>query len=76
MTDPDKLNAAILAALAAPAVADPAAHDRGLGAMIDSERETTFPMGDAAIPTAVDHLAAVLAPALDSRTPQGEAAAE
>jgi len=76
VTDPDKLNAAILEALAAPAVSDPEAHDHGLGAMIDSEREATFPMGDAAIPTAVDHLAAVLASALDSRAPQGEAAAE
>ena len=76
VTDPDKLNAAVLETLAEPAVPDPEARDCGLGAMVDSERETTFPMGDTNIPAAVDHLATILAPALDSRAVRGEAAAE
>ncbi len=53
---PDQLNAAILDALAKPAVADPDAHDYGLGCMVDSERENTFSATPEGAPDALELL--------------------
>ncbi len=52
----NELNAAILEALANPPVADQAAHDEGLGHMIDAEMATTFPMSDEGTPRALELL--------------------
>jgi hypothetical protein len=64
VTDPDRINAAILETLAKPPVADAAAHDHALACMIDAELETTFPMSREGTRTALDRLAATLSPVL------------
>jgi hypothetical protein len=68
VTDPDRLNAAILDVLARPAVADPAAHDHALGYAIDAELETNFPIGSESATAALDRLASTLCPALPQRS--------
>lgn len=60
--DPEKLNQAVLAALAAPAVADQAEHDRRLGCVIDAESQWTFAAGDRGIQEALDLLARTVSP--------------
>jgi hypothetical protein len=62
VTDPGRLNAAILDVLARPAVADPAVHDHALGYAIDAELETSFPMTVAGTALALDRLASMSCP--------------
>lgn len=61
VTDANKLAAAIIEALARPAVVDQIAHDRALGCMVDAERETTFPMKADGISEALESLTAMFA---------------
>jgi hypothetical protein len=68
VTDPGRLNAAILDVLARPAVADPAVHDHALGYAIDAELETNFPIGSESATAALDRLASTLCPALPQRS--------
>jgi hypothetical protein len=61
VSDPDRLNAAILDMLAKPPVQDPAVHAQSLGRMIDAEMETTFRMSEDGRSAALDMLAETLA---------------
>lgn len=70
VTDANGLGAAIIEALARPAVADQAAHDRALGCMLDAERETTFAVETDGIPAVLDSIATVF---LRSRGDNGAA---
>jgi Capsule polysaccharide biosynthesis protein len=54
--NPEKLNAAILEALAKPAIADPRAHDDALACMVDAELESTFPTNKEGVAAALDLL--------------------
>ncbi len=67
VTDPDKLNKAILDSLAKPAVPDPAAWDHALACTLDAESETTFPMTDEARTVAVELLLRTMEPSLPAR---------
>ena len=71
--NPEKLNAAILDALAKPAIADAQAHDHALGCMVDAELETTFPADKSGAATALDLLTKTVAGALQSRMSSGNA---
>jgi hypothetical protein len=71
--DPEQLNEAILAALAAPAVPDQAAHDLRLGRMLDAETEWSFPAGEVGLPEALDLLERTAAPELHDATPRAQA---
>ena len=68
-TDPDLLNAAILAALAKPAVDDHDTHEQSLARMIDAELETTFPFDPDGAEASIDRLALTLAPVLRPSSP-------
>jgi hypothetical protein len=73
--DPDQVGATVLEALAAPAVLDQPEHDRGLGAMIDAERETTFPMDGSGMQDVLDRLADAVGAALPQHRPVAAAEA-
>lgn len=62
--DPEKLNEAVLNALAEPAVTDQAAHDLQLGRMLDAETDWSFPSGDTGLQEALDLLERTAAPGL------------
>jgi hypothetical protein len=62
--DPEKLNQAILAALAASAVADQAEHDKRLGHVIDAEKVWTFAGGEKGTPEALELLVKTVGPLL------------
>lgn len=64
--DPEKLNEAVLASLAAPAVADQAEHDKRLGHVIDAETGWTFAGGEKGTQEALDALARTVGPLLES----------
>lgn len=65
--NPEQLNAAILDALAKPAIADAQAYDHALGCMVDAEFESTFPTNMSGTPVALDLLMTTVVGALQSR---------
>jgi hypothetical protein len=58
VTDPDRLNQAILDILSKPAIENMESHDHALAAMIDAEFETTFLMNPTGIAACLDMLEA------------------
>ena len=64
VTDPDRLNRAVLQALSQPPAEDAESYERALGCMVDAELETTFPLSNEGAEAALDRLANTLGPLL------------
>lgn len=56
VSNPDRLNAAILDTLSQEPASDPDEWERALGCVIDAERQTTFPLDKDGISAALDKL--------------------
>jgi hypothetical protein len=62
VTDPNRLNAALIDLLSRPSMEDDEAHDYKLACMIDADKDTSFPMTAKDIPVALEMLARVISP--------------